>query len=150
MTEYRIEGDTAYHIDTPIPVIEILEDARRNRSRIRIWYGKDGRCWNDEFDTIGTVGRSTGQYKIPLLIKNSRSIGGAAILDDCIIRVDVNYGRGNIVAVYTDDSIKFDKFISTDLGNVYNATKDKLYARCKNGDSGKRLADFMNGKRWSK
>lgn len=150
MTEYRIEGDTAYHIDTPIPVIEILEKARQNRTRIRIWYGKDGQCWNDEFDTIGTVGRSTGQYKIPLLIKNSRSIGGAAILDDCIIRVDVNYGRGNIVTVYTDDSIKFDKFISTDLGNVYNETTDKLYARCKNGDSGKRLADFMNGKRWSK
>jgi hypothetical protein len=150
MTEYRIENGTAYHIDTPIRVIEILEKARQNRTRIRIWYGKNGHCWNDEFGTIGTVGRSTGQYKIPLLIKNRRSIGGAAILDDCIVRIDVNYGRGKIVTVYTDDSIKFDKFISTDLGNVYNETKDKLYARCKNGDSGKRLADFMNGKRWSK
>ena len=150
MIAYRIENGTAYSINTPIPVIEILEKARQNRTRIRIWYGKDGQCWNEEFDTIGTVGRSTGHFKVPLLIKNSRSMGGGAILDDCIVRIDVNYGRGKIVAVYTDDSIKFDKFISTDLGNVYNETKDKLYTKCKNGDSGKRLADFMNGKRWSK
>lgn len=150
MKEYKIVGGTAYHIDTSIRVIEILEKMRYSGIRIRIWYGKNGRCWNDEFGTIGTVGRSTGQYKIPILLKNSRSIGGAAILDDCIVRIDVNYGRGKIVSIYTDDSIKFDRFISTDLGNVYNETKDKLYARCKNGDSGKRLADFMNGKRWSK
>jgi len=43
----------------------------------------------DEYDTIGTVGRSTGTNKIPLLIKTKRSFGGGAILDHCIVKIMV-------------------------------------------------------------
>ena len=157
MTTYRIENGTAYHTNTPIQVIEILEKARQNRTRIRVWYGKNGQCFNDELGTIGTVGRSIGQYKIPILIHNSRSMGGEAILDDCIIRVDVNYGRRNIGTVYSDPSIKFDFFSvhPSDKkeyhSNVVNISKDgEIYARCKTYKQARNLADFMNGTRWSK
>lgn len=147
--EYKVVNGTSYNLKTSDEVINLLERYRMSKERIRIFYGRDGKCWNEEFDTIGRIGRSTGTYKIPLLIKSSRSLGGGSIIDNCIIRIDIKVGK-NIRTVYKDDSIKFNHFISTDIGNVYNETEDKLYGRCKNGDSGKRLAAFMNGERWSK
>jgi hypothetical protein len=141
---------TSYKDTTDDEVIRILETCRISKKRIRLFYGLQGESWNDENDTIGYVGRSMGKNKIPLLIKSSRSMGGGAILDDCIYRIDTKDGKGKIVTVYQSDDIKADNFIATDIGTVYNETTDTLYARCKNADSGKRLADFMNGKRWSK
>lgn len=141
---------TSYKDTTDDEVIRTLETCRISKKRIRLFYGKDGKSWNQEDDTIGSVGRSTGKNKIPLLIKSSRSMGGGAILDDRIYRIDTKDSKGRIVTVYQSDDIKADNFIATDIGTVYNETTDTLYARCKNADSGKRLADFMNGKRWSK
>jgi hypothetical protein len=37
---------------------------------------------------MGTIGKSTGESKIPILLCNTRSFGGGAILDHCIIRID--------------------------------------------------------------
>lgn len=147
--QYVVVNGTSYDINTSSEVIALLEKYRINKNRIRIFYGKDGKCWNEENNTIGTIGRSTGANKIPLLIHNSRSLGGDSMLCDCIVRIDIKEGK-KIRTVYKNSSISFDHFVSTDLGNVYNETKDKLYARCKNGDSGKKLAAYMNGERWSK
>jgi hypothetical protein len=147
---YQICNGTYYHVDTPQGAISWLETSRERKQRIRVFYGSDGKCWNDEFDTIGHIGRSCGMIKIPLLIKNSRSYGGGGILDNRIVRIDTKNSAGNIVTVFRDMAVKFDKFISTDIGTVYNETQDTLYAHCKNEDSGKHLAEFMNGTRWSK
>lgn len=89
---YKIVNGTAYHIETPNEVINILEKARNNRWRIRIFYGdpKTGKDWMEEHDVIGYIGRSAGKVKIPLLIANSRSLGGGAILDHCIVKMTVN------------------------------------------------------------
>ena len=146
----KIVNGTSYHDSTNNKVIDWLETSRAREQRIRLFYGKDGKSWSEEDDTIGSVGRSTGKNKVPLLIKSSRSMGGGSILDDCIYRIDTKDSKGRIVTVYQSDDIKADNFITTDIGTVYNETTDTLYARCKNADSGKRLADFMNGKRWSK
>ena len=147
-----LHNGTTYNDATPLDVIKWLETSRERRQRLRLFYGDTvtGICWNDEFDTIGHVGRSTGSVKIPLLIKNNRSFGGAGILDHCIIRIDTKDSQDKIKTVYIQKNAHFDHFVSTDIGTVYNETRDTLYARCKNGDSGKRLADFMNGKRWAK
>lgn len=85
----KIVNGTSYHDETPKAVIECLEAARVSGSRIRVFYGDQvtGRCWMDEYDTIGRVGRSTGTKKIPLLIKTKRSFGGCAILDHCIVKI---------------------------------------------------------------
>ena len=141
----QIVNGTSYHDSTSSDVIRVLEEARMYRWRIRLYYGENGKCWNDEYNTIGYIGRSTGS-KIPILLHNSRSIGGGAILDHKIVRIDV---KADCMR-YQDKSVCFDHFISTDIGTVYNETTGTLYARCKNADYGKRLADFMNGKRWNK
>jgi hypothetical protein len=146
--EYNVVNGTAYRIDTPKEVVRALENARIGNHRIRIFYGdkETGRAWSDENDIIGTIGRSTGKHKIPILLHNVHSTGGCAILDDRIIRIDDRARH----TVYKADNYKQDNFVSTDIGTVYNETKDELYARCKNADAGKRLADFMNGERWNK
>lgn len=87
--KYKIVDGTAYQKETPDEVIRVLENARKSGKKIKIYYGdkETGRDWLEEYDTVGTVGRSTGTYKIPLLIKTSRSTGGGGILDSSIVKI---------------------------------------------------------------
>lgn len=97
---YKVVNGTSYGDHTPDAVIRVLERAREDQTRIRIRLGftehhEDvlsgkaplGRDWLDEFQCEGTVGRSGGTIHIPLLIHNSRSMGGGGILTDCIVRI---------------------------------------------------------------
>lgn len=90
--KYKVVNGTSYHENTPEAVINVLERAMRTKERVRIFYGDTttGRDWMEIYDTIGTIGRSCGQIKIPLLIKNSRSYGGGAILDHCIVKITID------------------------------------------------------------
>ena len=108
-TVYKVtESGTSYAEKTSDKVIDILERARYRGERIQVFYGdtETGKNWNEEYDTIGTIGRSTGTYKITLLIKNKRSMGGGSILTDRIIAIkqgkNVLYKAANFVEdVYT-------------------------------------------------
>ena len=83
---------TTYNKDTSKKVIDILENAIDTRKRVRVFYGdtKNGRDWLEEYGTIGRIGRSCGENKIPILIANSRSLGGGALLDDCIVKITID------------------------------------------------------------
>ena len=95
---YKIFGDTAYNIDTPDIIVNILEKARTSRAyRLKFYYGdnKTGTLWGEE---IGYVGRSTESIKIPLVIFNSRSLGGPALLDHCIVKIEyANRKQGGVL-----------------------------------------------------
>jgi hypothetical protein len=80
---------TYYNEGTPQRIIEILEQARETGQRLQLFYGdiETGRNWNEEYNTTGTIGRSTGTVKIPLLIATSRSMGGGGISTDRIIAI---------------------------------------------------------------
>jgi hypothetical protein len=98
--QYRppING-TYYHRETPQRVVDILERVRISGCRVRIHYGDTttGRDWFDEWDVTGTIGRSMGPIRIPLIIANSRSYGGCGMLDHCIIRIRYTTGlRSNL------------------------------------------------------
>lgn len=73
-------------------VMDILCDYCHTDIRIRIFYGnkKTGNDWCEIYDTIGYVGRSCGEQKIPLLINNKRSFCGGGILTDCILKITVD------------------------------------------------------------
>jgi hypothetical protein len=64
-------------------------------SRIIVDYGdiKTGKSWGETYDVSGYVGRSTGSIKVPLLVHNSRSLGGGAMLDHCILTVKTSAGK---------------------------------------------------------
>lgn len=137
-------------------VKKALIDCYNAKSRIRVWYGDTdtGVSWLEEYDVVGTIGRSSGQAKIPLLIKNSRSIGGGGILCHCIIRIDVIGSRRTIyehplfyvptLGVYPnlDDETKVPyPFIVLKYGTIQARFKTKGQAH--------KYIDFMTGKRYT-
>jgi len=86
---YKItDSDTAYHRSTPDAIVRILEGIRSRRTRVKIHYGdrKTGRSWGDV--EVGRIGRSTGRIKIPLVVASARSMGGGALLDHCIVKIE--------------------------------------------------------------
>ena len=87
--EYQQYNGTCYHANTPMELILLLERIRICQTRVRFHWGdiETGRDWKDELDCKGRLGRSTGSVKIPILLYNSRSIGGGAILDHCIVKI---------------------------------------------------------------
>ena len=146
----------AFNEKTCDKVKECLEHCYNSKSRVRIWYGDNntGMSWMEEYDTMGTIGRSTGQQKIPLLIKNSRSSGGGGILCHCIIRIDVISSKRIIY--------KHPLFNVPSLGvypNLDEDTKAKypfivlkygtIQARFKSRTSAYNYIDFMTGERYT-
>ena len=92
-TTYTTNG-TTYNERTDPSVIHWLEQFRTVRcaERITVEYGNGitRESWDDT--EVGYVGRSTGIQKIPLLIHNSRSLGGPGILTHCIVRITTAKG----------------------------------------------------------
>jgi hypothetical protein len=158
--KYRFVNGTAYHLETPDAVVKWLETSRQNGQRIRIFYGdvETGRDWMEEYDTIGRVGRSTGDVKIPILIKSERSHGGGAILDHCIVRITTKNSKGEIVDVYRHPNyslpyLKIVEYPGAPDGYefaVWDKDENKEIARFTTYDKAKRYIDFLEGNRNSK
>jgi hypothetical protein len=89
MATYRQVNGTFYDSRTPDAVVQVLERCRLNGARVRLHYGgsETGRDWLEEWDVAGTIGRSMGPVKVPLLIANCRSTGGPALLDHCLVKI---------------------------------------------------------------
>lgn len=117
-----------------------------SKERLRFYYGdiKTGKCWMDEHDTIGYVGKSCGSVKVPLLIKNSTSTGGGAILDHCILRIDSTTRK---TTLYKQDNFHM-PMVTVEGSKVL--FDNEVYANCDNPEQAQRLGDFMSGKRNSK
>lgn len=85
-TKYKVVNGTFYDPQTPDEVIRVLEHARETRTRLAIVYRAESR---PEF---GRVGRSTGSVKIPLLVHNTRSMGGEGICTNIIVEIRESEG----------------------------------------------------------
>ena len=87
--EYKIIKGTSYDARTPVEVVNWLETSRERRQRIRLFYGntETGEAWPEEHDVTGVIGRSGGSVKIPILLHSTRSTGGPAVLDHCIVGI---------------------------------------------------------------
>ena len=143
---YQIVDGMYFNPATPERVCYQLASAAKRGERVRLWYGDTttGRAWSEEHDIIGSVGRSCGPVKAPLLIANSRSHGGPAILDHCIVAITTAQGgRG----LYTHPTFSRPLYVA----EAETVTADgELYARCGSCTQAQRLADFMNGRRNAK
>jgi hypothetical protein len=86
---YKRYAGIYFHADTPLEVVQALNTARLARTRVRLSYGdtETGRDWLEEHDVEGTIGNSTGPLRVPLLIPTSRSHGGPALPDQCIVKI---------------------------------------------------------------
>ena len=164
MKEYKtVENGTAYGITTPQAVIDVLEKARYRGQRIRLFYGyqADGIDWCEENDTIGTLGRSSGDRKVNILLASSRSTGGGAILDECIVRISCKYQRGAGIDLYRHPKYKVPEFTIKGTEDcspfslawrVHRSDKSST-DWCASFESEKKArayVAFMRGERWSK
>ena len=88
-TTYKEIGGTFFHIDTPDEVCNLLNALRLSKTRVKIYCGDvaTGEAWIEEYDSTGTIGRSEGRIKIPLLIAKASDHGGRRILDHCIVGI---------------------------------------------------------------
>jgi len=89
MNKYTMySSGTYYRVETSKKIVEVLEYLRINKIRVHIEYGNvlTGQSWGDKYEN-GCIGRSCGPVKVPLLIHNSLSRGGGAILDHCIVLI---------------------------------------------------------------
>ncbi|MCE4369714.1 hypothetical protein [Xanthomonas hortorum] len=89
---------TYFDPDTDPSVRKILEHYRRSGETVRLILGnpQTGMCWLSEHDVVGTIGRSTGWLKVPLLVQPGDS-GGHAILTANVLNI-VDWNSG--VSVY--------------------------------------------------
>ena len=149
--DVRHKSGTYYPASTDPKLLTELERARVHGLRIRLFYGdsKTGRDWGEEFDVTGQIGRSMGPIHIPILLHNTRSTGGGAILVTSIVRLFVggrevyrhpNYSQ----AEYT---IRWPS-VSRDKGYTHDVRADKkIVASFTSREAAIRWIDFITGKR---
>lgn len=141
-------------------LINVLLDLIYDRRRVRVWYGdtQTGRSWNEEFQTKGYIGRSTGNLKVPLIVSNSRSFGGGALSVGCLVRIDDIESHRTLWKV---DNFHVEPMkITTDSESDYkykvmqkrDGESDFTYhiASFKKEEQAKRYIQFMNGERYCK
>lgn len=141
-------------------VIWSCEFARNYEDRVRIWYGDiiTGVSWDDEYFVTGYIGRTTGLYKIPIMLPNKRSSGGPAILTDRIIRIDFTNSHSG--PLYKHPKFHVDQMEVRDeentelrengyVASVYQENKGCI-ARFKNRKQAENWVKFMKGERYCK
>lgn len=69
-------------------VARVLERCRHAGTKVRLVLGNTvtGESWLDEYDVVGTIGRSSGPLRVPLLIEEGED-GGGAVLTTCLLCV---------------------------------------------------------------
>lgn len=95
-TEKRLVNGVEYSAKTPDEVVQIIEKCRLSNKAYRLKFDwgntETGQSWGEVYDVAGYVGKSTGNKPVPLLINKITSIGGPALMDDCIVRIQLAKG----------------------------------------------------------
>lgn len=138
---------------TPVPVMRELSRAYRHGYRVRVYYGDHltGKSWAEEFDIIGTIGRSCGRVKIPLMIRSARSTGGPGLLDHCIIAIQLTATKQFLYKCANFDPGTFSIVPAISPGYLDGVTRDgELCAQFKKPGQAARYVQFMTGQRMAK
>lgn len=153
-TKYIEHNGYWFNPETDIEVMKVVSglNCYNSRQRVRLFLGdtKTGKCWNEENDVCGYIGRSTGKIKIPLLINNVNSSGGPGILTHCIVAIYTTSGR----CLYKHDKLDFGLWeTSGELFEDYTQAvycNKELIARFKTYKQADNYVKFMTAKRFCK
>jgi hypothetical protein len=92
----NIDG-IAYEVDKNVThaMLLVLMECMEKRIRVTLDYGDTttGKSWGETCDVSGYIGRSTGILKVLILVANSRSHGGGAILTGSILSIKTSKGK---------------------------------------------------------
>ena len=143
MKKYKMVDGVSFYEGTNESVINVLLDAMNHKDRIRIFFGdsKSGTDWCETYDTMGTIGLSYGPVKVPLLIRNIRSMGGDAISTDSIVKI-----TRNKKVIYKHPKYNCNLKIDGDY-IVDDNGKNVSYFCTKDENKRKRFFEFLKGTR---
>lgn len=147
-----------FHEETFPEVMDAISSLRASGARCRLFFGDraTGVTWKESYDVTGHIGSSMGPCKAPLLIANSRSMGGGAILTHCIVGIMTAPGKFIYRHPSFDNgqwSVKNEVFTDDVEKRFYAAASyrdGELIGRHFTEAAAKRFADFMSGKRMSR
>lgn len=90
-----LRQQTYFDPGTPPEAARVLESCRKARNKIRLVLGdpSTGDSWLDEYDVVGTIGRSTGTLKVPLLVEDGENGGGAILTASVLCILDWQSGK---------------------------------------------------------
>ena len=141
-------------------MMRVLLNAYTYNFRIRIWHGdrNTGKSWNEEYDVTGTVGKSSGNLKIPLLMRTKRSHFGGALLLSSIIRIDDIEDKRTLWKLpnFHVEPMRVDYKEGSEYPYMVMQQKDGEtnyhynIANFKNKRSAENYIKFMNGERYCK
>lgn len=153
-TEYvRHVSGLYFPADTAPRVADVIAQCAASRARVRVFYGdtSTGRAWAEENDVTGTIGRSTGPCRVPLLVNNARSYGGGSLLSARVVAVRCTTSRAWL---YRHPGFNPGTWAVTPAdvpGYVECVTHDgELHARFTRPGAGARYCAFMTGERFAK
>ena len=121
---YKVSNGTYYNPNTSSQMIYELEKIRTSGIRVLLDYGdtETGQSWGEVHDVAGTIGRSMGPVKIPILLYNSRSNSGGGILTDCVVQILTSRDRRVIYKHPTYKLPKKDYVLSVDVSEEPDKT----------------------------
>ena len=152
--DFKVANGTFYNKNTPNAVISILEKARRDKTRVRLFYGDTflGTDWLEQTDTLGYISRTCGSIKVPILLSRETASGGPAILTDAIVRITIDKKE-----VYRNPKYVLPTFEVCDNENVcnkdeypysvYSLDKKKVIVNCKTKEKAETMIAYIRGER---
>lgn len=140
-----------------LPAIQdLINRLYENKRRVRIFYGDPvtGESWNEEYDVVGHVGKSTGEKPCALMIHNARSMGGGALLTACIIKV-IDIDSRRVLYEHPRFTTSFARAVVMCPSDVpgYGASvtiDGNVQARFRTPAQAGRYIEYMTGKRFTK
>ena len=87
--EYKVCEGLFFKSCTSDQLVNIITYLYLTKDKVRLYYGNNetGEVSLDEYDLYGTIGKSTGIIKVPLLIPKINSISGSAISTSLIVGI---------------------------------------------------------------
>jgi hypothetical protein len=81
-------NETWHHPDALPEVSKIIDRCIKNGTRVRLFYGdtNTGHEWGEENDVLGTIRRTTGPLKSPIMIPKGEH-SGSKILEHCLLKI---------------------------------------------------------------
>lgn len=146
-------GGFFFNEKTAPQVQNAIKHAHAHGLRVRVFLGdpETGEAWPEEWDVMGTIGRSMGPQKIPLLINNRRSMGGGGLLDSCIVGLALTNGGGWLYKHPAFNPGTWETVPAVSPGYCEGVARNgTLHAQFKKPGQAARYVAFMRGERFTK
>ena len=147
------KGGFSFDAGTAPQVQNAILHAHAHGLRVRLFLGDTttGTVWPEEWDTMGTIGRSMGAQKAALLIARKGSHGGGAILTACVVGIACTNGGGFLYRHPKFNPGAWEQVPPVSPGYAeavaHNGT---LHAQFKKPGQAARYCQFMRGERFAK